>query len=209
MHGWDRSYVTKLQKEGRVVLDETGTRIDWAATDQLIGKTADPSKLGVKQRWEETRKEQQVYSHVHVVAPPAAAAAVPAAVPADSAFHQARASKEHYTGQMAKLEYEWLTGLLVSRLRVEDAATTIGRHIRDRVLGASPRIAPELAAISDAWELEQRLTEALRQVLEDAAAHGASMMRDIYNDPARGKLPELAREGRIRYGTDGERSTSS
>lgn len=211
MHGWDRSYISKLQKDGRVVLDETGKLIDWAATDLLIGKTADPSKLGVQQRWEEERKAQQVYAQIHSpsAVAPAVAAAEKAAPAADSAFHQARASKEHYTGQMAKLEYEWLTGLLISRLRVEDAATTAGRSIRDRFLGLAPRIAPELASISDPWEMEQKLTEAFRQVLDDVASHTATLMREVYSDPARGKLVELAREGRARYGNDGERSSPS
>jgi len=214
MHGWDRSYVTKLQREQRIVLDPSGKLVDWRATDNLIGRTSDPSKLGVKRRWKEERREQQVYAQVHAPSAPVGVRMPeqpriekPAAP--DSAFHQARASKEHYTGQMAKLEYEWLMGLLVSRMRVENAAATIGRAMRDRLLGLPPRIAPELAAVSDPWELEKRLTEAIRQVLEDVASHGASLMRDVNHDPSRGRLSELAREGRARYGTDGERSSAS
>jgi hypothetical protein len=211
MHGWDRSYVTKLQREGRVVLSADGKLVDWAATDALIGKTADPSKLGVQQRWAEERAERDSPSPGVApgadtadspAAPPAVATAPASAAPADSSFHQARANREHYNGQMARLEYEWVTGLLVSRPRVEDAAHTIGRALRDRVLGMAPRIAPELASISDAWELERRLTAALRQVLDDVAAFGATTMRGVINDPSRGRISELAREGRERYGNN-------
>jgi hypothetical protein len=207
MRGWDRSYVTKLERQGRVVLSGDGKKVDWAATDAKIGKTADPSKVGVQQRWAEERVQRNVYDGIHAPAPEAADP--PAAPVADSSFQQARASREHYNGQMARLEYEWLTGLLVSRPRVEDAAHTIGRALRDRMLGMGPRIAPELAAISDPWELEKRLTEALRQVLDDVAAFGVTIMRDVNNDPARGKLAELSRVGRERYGSDRDKTAAS
>ena len=205
MHGWDRSYVTRLAKEQRLVLSEDGALVDWAASDALIGKTSDPSKLGVKDRWAEERRQREVYDVIHppaeVSRPLATNNAVPPAAD-DSSFHQARASREFYSGQMVRLEYEWATGLLVSRMRVEDAGDMIGRNLRDRILGAVPRIAPELAALSDAWEVERRLTEALRQVLDDLASYATTIMRDVNNDPARGRLADLGRQGRERYGTD-------
>lgn len=208
MHGWHRSYVSKLQTEGRLVLSGDGKLVDWAASDALIGKTADPSKLGVQQRWADERgprvDDDDVLPGTENVASRAAPAANGTAAVAapDSPFHQARAHREHYNGQMARLEYEWLTGLLVSRPRVEDAAHTMGRLLRDRILGMAPRVAPELAAISDPWELERRLTAALRTVLDDVASAGSTMMRKVYNDPGQGKLSELSREGRERYGND-------
>lgn len=208
MHGWDRSYVSKLQREGRIVLSVDGTLVDWAATDALIGKTADPSKIGVKQRWADERAARDVgdvaagqgLERGDSPAAPAAGQSAVTAPAENSSFQAARASREHYNGQMARLEYEWLTGLLVSKPRVEDAAHTIGRAVRDRVLGLAPRIAPELAAISDPWELERRLTAALRQVLDDVASFGASAMRGVFNDPSRGRISELTREGKERYG---------
>lgn len=212
MHGWDRSYVSKLQKEGRLVLSPDGAQVDWAATDALIGRTADPSKIGVKQRWAAEREAHDASAGDRLYGQnaddfPAAQAVAP--VPADSPFQQARASREHYNGQMARLEYEWLVGLLVSRPRVEDAAHTIGRALRDRILGLAPRVAPELAAINDPWELERRLTAALRQVLDDVVAFGAITMRGVFNDPSRGRTSELAREGRERYGNDRDHPAAS
>lgn len=210
MHGWDRSYVTKLERQGRIVLNQDGL-VDWAASDALIGKTSDPSKLGVQERWAAARAEKG--ADEPAPSGPAQAAATSAAPAASatggaSAFHDARANREHYNGQMARLEYEWVTGMLVNRARVEDAAHTIGRSVRDRVLGLAPRIAPELAAISDPWELEQRLTAALRQVLDDVSKQARLVMRDVDNDPARGKLAELVREGRERYGIDREHTAA-
>lgn len=210
MHGWDRSYISKLQRENRVVLSDDGKLVDWAATDILIGKTADPSKIGVKLRHAEERAQSDVFESL----PGANSSAIPNAstvsvVPEDSPFHKARASREHYNGQMARLEYEWVTGLLLSRPRVEDASHTIGRSFRDRVLGMAPRVAPELAAITDPWELEKKLSAALRQVLDEVSAYGVTLMRDVINDPGRGKLTELARLGRERYGTDRDDTPAS
>lgn len=208
MHGWHRSYVSKLHREQRLILSEDG-KVDWAATDTLIGRTADPSKLGVQQRWAEERAERE--NGTPAPDPGADDGQMPAAPAAgqDSPFHKARANREHYNGEMARLEYEWLIGLLISRPRAEDAAHTMGRAVRDRVLGLSPRIAPELAAISDAWEIERRLTAALREVLDDLAAFSSTTMRRVVNDPARGRIAELAREGRERYGHHRDSSAAS
>lgn len=203
MRGWDRSYITKLQRQGRVVLSADGTLVDWAATDTCIGVTSDPSKLGVQQRWADERAQQlPLDADPDQAATTASTAPATAAPKLESSFHTARAEREHYNSQMARLEYEWVTGLLISRPRVEDAAHTIGRSLRDRVLGMAPRIAPGLAAISAPWELEKQLTAALRQVLDDVAAVGATIMRDLNNDPAQGKLTELMHVGRERYGND-------
>lgn len=209
MRGWDRSYITKLQRQGRVVLSADGTLVDWAATDECIGVTSDPSKTGVQQRWAEGRAQQQMLDMASAQAGTAPAVPAGAAPKIESPFHQARAEREHYNSQMARLEYQWVTGLLISRPRVEDASHTIGRSLRDRVLGMAPRIAPELAAISDPWELEKQLTAALRQVLDDVAAVGATIMRDLNNDPAQGKLTELMRVGRERYGNDPDNIAAS
>ena len=216
MRGWSKSYVSQLGKSGRLVLWENGSLVDWMATDKLVSATSDPSKFGAQERWAaELRTQQQpniVPAHpvavgsVSVAAPTAPSSAAPKI---ESPFHQARAEKEHYNSQMARLEYEWVTGLLISRPRVEDASHTIGRSLRDRVLGMAPRIAPELAAISDPWELEKQLTAALRQVLDDVAAVGATIMRDLNNDPAQGKLTELMRVGRERYGNDPDNIAAS
>lgn len=206
MRGWGRSYVTELQKQGRVVLSPDGALVDWEATDKLMVKTADPSKIGVQQRWADDRAQRDgddgPPGGAIQTESPAAPPATPVPAAADSPFHAARANREHYNGQMARLEYEWVTGLLVSLPRVEDAAHTIGRSLRDRVLGMVPGIAPELAGIGDPWELERRLTAALRIVLDDVARFSGMTMHEALNDPASGKVNELIREGRERYGTN-------
>lgn len=51
---------------------------------------------------------------------------------------------------------------------VKTAAFNAGRLLRDQLLGMPPQLAPELASITDPWEIERRLTAAIRASLEDA-----------------------------------------
>ena len=201
MRGWDRSYVTQLHQAGRLVMSDNDELVDWSASDALVEETADPSKDGVKKRWQEERLQKNVYDAVDFPALSDEGAGVSRAdKPAASAFHDARASREHYAGELARLEFEWVSGLLVNRMRVEDAATTMGRHFRDRVMGMASRVAPELAAIIDPWTLEQRLDAELRKMLEDVTVYGETIMRNAMNDPGKGKLSDLSRMGKERYG---------
>ncbi|MCY1550211.1 hypothetical protein D9M68_864460 [compost metagenome] len=57
----------------------------------------------------------------------------------------------------------------MERGSVDRAAFAAARTLRDLLLGLPTQVAGELVAITDAWEMERRLTEALRRVLEDAA----------------------------------------
>ena len=202
LRGWDRSYVTQLDKAGRLVFSPDGELVDVLASDKRISETADPSKDGVKRRWEDQRIQKTVYDDFDELEESRSER------PEPSAFHQARASREHYAGELARLEFEWVSGLLVSRIRVEDAAHTMGRQIRDRFMGMPARIAPELAAVIDPWEVEQRLEEAIRTVLEDVVKYGDRILQDAINDPSKGKLSDLSRVGKERYG-QGDNSTTS
>ena len=46
--------------------------------------------------------------------------------------------------------------------------------LRDLLMGLPKQISPELAALSDPWEVERHLTACLRRVLEDAERVSAS-----------------------------------
>nr|BFE89982.1 hypothetical protein GCM10020185_05180 [Pseudomonas brassicacearum subsp. brassicacearum] len=47
-------------------------------------------------------------------------------------------------------------------------AYNAGRLLRDQLFGMPPQLAPELAVMTDPWEIEKHLTAALRRTLEDA-----------------------------------------
>lgn len=162
--GWSKPYVSKLVKLGRLVLTADG-RVDVTATDTLLAETADPSKGGVTQRHEQERIAKGVTSHIK-----AGAALTEPLEPVTGKpdFQKARAHREHYLSLLAEDEYLKQRGLLAEVPAVENAAFATGRMLRDLLLGLPKQISPELAALSDPWELERLLTAGLRRVLEDA-----------------------------------------
>lgn len=162
-------YVNKLKKQGRLVMvpDERGKMVvDFGLSDRLVRNTADLSRAGNGAN-----------------AKPSAAPGANTSAPVepimgqgrnDATFRQAHTHEKVYAAKTAELEYKKLAGELVERKRVEDAAYTLGRMMRDSILGVPTRIAPELADLSDAWEIEQRVATALRQVLDDVSKLAAA-----------------------------------
>lgn len=163
--GWSRPYVSKLASQGRLVLT-ADEKVDVEATLALLGETADPSKAGVAERHQRERAEKGVHSLVSPLAPPSVA---PGAGGGDN-YQKARAHRETYLALLAEDEFLKGRGELVERKAVDTAAFNTARTLRDLILGLPPKIAGELIAITDTWEMERKLTELLRGVLEDAAS---------------------------------------
>lgn len=164
--GWSKPYVSKLAKQGRLIMTADG-KVDVEATEALLQRTADPSKAGVADRHQRERVERGVTAHLTPSAPPLDP---PPSADEDEGidFQKARARREHYLARLAENEARKSDGELVEREAVENAAFASGRMLRDLLLGLPKQIGAELAAISDPWELERRLTAGLRRVLEDA-----------------------------------------
>lgn len=158
--GWSKAYVSKLAKQDRLVLTADG-KVDVAATEALLQQTADPSKTGVAARHEQDRIERNVRSQVAPDAPSENVVGLPD-------FQKARAHREYYLGQLAEAEFRKVQGSLVEKAAVEQAAFNAARLLRDLLLGLPRQVAPELVTLTDSWEIERRLTAALRRVLEDA-----------------------------------------
>lgn len=163
--GWSRPYVSKLGKQGRLVLTPAG-QVDVEATMALLGETSDPSKAGVAERHQRERAEKGVHALVTPLAPPS----TPPVSGGSDSYQKARAHRETYLALLAEDEFLKGRGELVERKAVDLAAFNTARTLRDLILGLPPKIAGELIAITDTWEMERRLTELLRGVLEDAAS---------------------------------------
>lgn len=161
--GWSRPYVSKLGKQGRLVLADDG-RVDVAATEQLLQESADPSKTGVAERHQRDRVQKGVTEHIK----PDASITEPQQSGVYD-FQKARAQREFFLAQLAESEARKSAGELVERQAVEHAAYATGRLLRDLLLGLPKQISPALAAVSDPWELERELTSHLRRVLGDAS----------------------------------------
>lgn len=163
LKGWSRQYVGKLVKSQRLVLNAAG-QIDMDASERLLAKTSDPSKVGVAARHERGRTKRGDQPPLEIVI------ADFIDDPSDQApdFQKSRALREHYLSLQEKDNFLKARGTLVERKAVEDAAYNAGRLLRDLLLGMAPQLAPELASMSDPWQIEKRLTAALRQTLVDA-----------------------------------------
>jgi hypothetical protein len=161
--GWAKSYVSKLAKQGRLVETEDG-KIDLEATELLLAESADPSKAAVTARHESARVERDVRTELKIGAE---TPAVPLTGKAPD-FQKARAHREHFLAQLAEAEFYKVQGNLVEREAVTKAAFTAGRMVRDLMFGLSPQLAPELASMSDPWQIEKHLTGTFRRVFDDA-----------------------------------------
>ena len=168
--GWAKSYVSKLANQDRLVLTEHG-KVELEATEALLAESADPSKAAVTARHQQDRIQRGVHSQLSPeVEPTSTAAPQPAIGPTGKQpdFQKARAHREYYLAQLAEAEFHKVQGSQVELEAVKTGAFNAGRLLRDQLLGMPPQLAPELAAMTDPWEIERRLTDAIRASLEDA-----------------------------------------
>lgn len=165
------SYITWLKNNNRLVLTADGKQVDVTASETLIRDTTDPSKTAVADRHHQDRLQRDVYSQLSSQAEPTSTAAPPLAMtPAGQLpdFQKARALREHNLAQLAEIELHKAKGSLVAMSTVKTGAYNAGRMLRDQLLGMPPQLAPELASMTDPWEIEKHLTAAIRRSLEDA-----------------------------------------
>lgn len=174
--GRSPSYITWLKGNNRLVLSPDGKQVDVLATEALILETADLSKAAVAARHQQDRLERDVYSQLSPAVEPTSTAAPPPMTSGNGKqpdFQKARAHREFYLAQMAEMEFNKAQGSTVELEDVRSGAYNAGRMLRDTLLGMPPQLAPELAAMSDPWEIERHLTAALRSRLEEAGRMSA------------------------------------
>lgn len=159
LKGWSRQHISKLVQNERLVVNVAGL-IDVDASDQLLAMTSDPSKAGVAARHQQQRIQRDV---------PGAGEEIEAdQLGLAPDFQKARAMREHYLALQEQANFHTQQGALVERKAVENAAYNAGRLVRDQLLGLPPRLSPEMAGMTDPWQIERLLTAAIRQALEDA-----------------------------------------
>ena len=174
--GRSPSYITWLKDNNRLVLSPDGKKVDVLATQALIVETADPSKAAVSARHQQDRVQRDVHSQLTPLAEPTSTAAPQPLATAPGKqpdFQKARAHREYYLAQLAEAEFNKVQGSTVEVTAVQSGAYNAGRMLRDTLLGMPPQLAPELAAMTDPWEIERHLTAALRTRLEEASRMSA------------------------------------
>jgi len=164
--GWNPSYVTKLKNQGRLVFCMGNPKlIDVDATLAELQRTGDPGKAALRQHHSAARVEKHVTTFIKSDAPsddePQAAA--------DPKYWDNKTRREGTLADLAALELAKKSGELVEFKRVEEAAFAAGRLLRDTVLGLPTRLAPELAAMNDTFQIEIRMRDELRQIFSDVA----------------------------------------
>lgn len=171
--GWSRQYVGKLAKQGRLVTSPDGKSVDVGATDALLASSSDPSKVGVAERHHQDRLDKNVYAHIDPAAlhvSPSLPSTPPLMSPPEvwPDYQKARARRENAMALLTEDEHRKRRGELVEQALVDSAAFTAARTLRDLMLGIPPKIAGELVTLTDPWEIERRLVQAIRRALEDA-----------------------------------------
>ncbi len=86
-----------------------------------------------------------------------------------SQYKKARAVEAHFRARLTQLQYEKEIGKLISADEVKVTAFNTGRQYRDHILAIPDRIAPILAAESNATTCHEILTTELRRALNDFA----------------------------------------
>jgi hypothetical protein len=158
--GWSRQYVGKLVKQGRLVMT-LDNKVDVEASEQYLAMTSDPSRSN------SLGKVPLVLGHQErePAFPNASLGAIPTAAPD---YQKARTRLALAQAEKAEGEVLKANGELVERSVVDEASFASGRMVRDLLLALPPKLAPELSAMTDPWDIEKHLTKEIRRALEDA-----------------------------------------
>lgn len=168
-------YVSRLKSEGRIAPEADGT---WCVelVRQQIAKTADVGQSMAAESRAQARTSPAAQGSPEIR--DSATGDLPS-VDGDIDFESfygpdhaanfkiARSFREREQAAQARIDRMKAEDLLVEKADVERSAYTEARVIRDALMGLPTKIAPLLAPVTDAFELERMLRDALRQVLAD------------------------------------------
>lgn len=157
-----KGYVHR-DKNGQIDVEKADAHWDAVANPaQAKGRNAVQAGESTKGAWTESR----------AAAVAASKFAEAQTIAKNISFAESRATKEIWAAKLKELEYEAKRASLISRDEVEIAAETAGRKFRDALFNLPPRLAAQLAAESDSFEIQKILEAELRQVLDEAFGGG-------------------------------------
>lgn len=169
IYGCSKAYVSQLVAARRLVMDADGKRVDVEASLELLGATADPSKVGVRERWAELRAAQQETAAAapapSLPAPPAqptllddAAPPAPAApaTTARSEYQDARTLREQAEAEMAQINVMKARGQVLEAEGTLRAIADAHISVRTELMALADRLTPLVAPETNArkvWDL--------------------------------------------------------
>ena len=134
LHGWHPSHVSRLVRQGRVVVTDDG-KIDVEQSDALVDATTDPAVNRVS---------------------------------STQSYAEAKARREHYMAELARLDVEKANGKLVEAEQVKRQVYDLFRIVRDQLEQLPARLAPQLSPDAAAQhEMHEMLDAEVRAVLEE------------------------------------------
>ena len=146
-------------------MSEDGRRVNVEETLALLTRTKDLAKEHVRTLHQQGRTAK----HVGALTDPTSPPADPEGGSSDPKYWAAKSRRENTLADLATLELEKKQGNLVERERVEAAAFATGRMLRDAILGLPTQLAPEIAHMTDPFQIELKLRDALRTLLDEMA----------------------------------------
>ena len=175
--GYSQPYISKLAKEGRLVLEGSGptSRVIIAESLKLMEQTGG-SRPDVSARFAQERANRAKTQDVGIGGAKQidSGAIVQAAGATDSGidkigsnYQAARAVKEKYAALTAKASYETMIGNLIPREDVDAAMRFVGAAVRSAMDVFPDQQAPVLCAMADIQEVRAVLADACRNVLLD------------------------------------------
>lgn len=132
--GVDRSYVTKLKKSGRLVLDADGSVVV-EDSKKRIEETADPNRDDVVNRHRSQREQPRDTSDETDQVDTEAQ---------DHDYQRARAKKEHFLAERARIDYQREVGELVPIADMRQAVADVVTTFRQALEQLPYRTGPEL-----------------------------------------------------------------
>jgi hypothetical protein len=178
--GCKPSYINTLRAAGRVVLADDGKHYRLEATRRRIAETKDPSHQAVADRHTAARGAplagiggagqgaDSAPAPIAAPAPAEAASAPDDAIAAVSpSFAEARAMREHYQAQQAKLDWQVRIGELIERKAAEARMHAGYTTARARAESWPDLLAPQLVAIDDEARIRGLLAEAVHLMLTE------------------------------------------
>lgn len=144
------AYVTKLKKQGRLVMVEHDGRevVNFDATDRLVRNTADLGRAG------NGRNAGGGSATMSALASDGGGSGQgPGGF--DVLFRKAQTQERVFSAKRAEVEYQQLVGELVPRADSIKAAKEIGRQVRDALSASRRRLSPDLAACQSVTECEE------------------------------------------------------
>lgn len=160
--GVSPAYVTKLKRQGRLVLTP-GRKVNVEATDRLIESTRDPARGGDRRPGAGDGLGDGASAR-ETAAPGANADGSRAGRESNSGYNVAATRERVAKARLAELELAEKTGQLVRKEEVAAAIFGLSRQAMESLDAMADRLASQLAAESDVTRVHALLTEHVRKI---------------------------------------------